>query len=58
MMPDLGDYAATVLGAWGATLLALAGLLALTLVQSRRVARALTEAEARVAQAKAAGAKA
>lgn len=58
MMPDLGDYAATVLGAWGATLLALAGLLALTLVQSRRVARALAGAETRLAQAKAAGAKA
>lgn len=54
MMPDLGDYTVTVLGAWGATLLAMAGLLALSLMQSRRVSRALSEAEARALAAKAA----
>ena len=47
MMPDLGTYAGTVLGAYGAALLLLVGLVALTVWQGRRVKRALEEVEAR-----------
>lgn len=45
MMPDLGKYAATVLGAYGATILLLLGLVALTWAQSRRARARLEEAE-------------
>jgi heme exporter protein D len=44
-MPDLGKYAATVLGAYGVTILLLLGLVALTWVQSRRARARLEEAE-------------
>ena len=47
MMPDLGKYAATVLMAYGATLVLLAGLVWLSVWQGRRMARRLAEAEAR-----------
>ncbi len=47
MMPDLGKYAVTVLGAYGAALALLVALVALTLWQGRRVRRALEEIEAR-----------
>jgi heme exporter protein D len=47
MMPDLGKYAATVLGAYGAGLALLVGLVALTLWQGARVKRALEAVEAR-----------
>ena len=47
MMPDLGKYAGTVLGAYGAALLLLALLVAVTLWQGRRVKRALEVVEAR-----------
>ena len=48
MMPDLGKYAGTVLGAYGAALVLLVALVALTIWQGRRVKRALEEIEARV----------
>ncbi len=47
MMPDLGKYAGTVLGAYGAALVLLVALLVLTIWQGRRVKRALEEIEAR-----------
>lgn len=47
MMPDLGKYAAAVLGAYAGSLLLLAGLVGATLWKGRRVRRALDEAEAR-----------
>ena len=47
MMPDLGKYAGTVLGAYGAALLLLVALVALTIWQGRRVKRSLEEVEAR-----------
>jgi heme exporter protein D len=46
-MPELGKYAATVLSAYGISLTLLAGLVVLSLVQSRRSKRRLDEAEAR-----------
>jgi len=51
MMPDLGTYAAWVLGAYAVTLGALAGITALSLVRAARVRRALAEVEARRARA-------
>jgi heme exporter protein D len=50
MMPELGKYAVTVLSAWGVTLVLLAGLIGLTLWQSRRVRRALDAQERKVAR--------
>ncbi len=47
MMPDLGKYTAEVLLAYGATGLLLAALLIGSVLQSRRVKRALDQAEAR-----------
>ncbi len=47
MIPDLGKYAGTVLGAYGAALALLVALVALTLWQGARVKRALEEIEAR-----------
>ncbi|MEM1267305.1 MAG: heme exporter protein CcmD [Pseudomonadota bacterium] len=47
MMPDLGPYAATVVGAYAATALCLGGLVAVTLWRSARVKRALRQAERR-----------
>lgn len=48
MMPDLGKYAGTVLGAYGAGLLLLLLLVAVSLWQGRRVKRALEQLEKRV----------
>ncbi|WP_112309015.1 heme exporter protein CcmD [Pseudogemmobacter bohemicus] len=48
-MPDLGNYAFAVLAAWGATLVLMGFLLALTLVQARRARYALALAEERIA---------
>ena len=48
MMPDLGKYADTVLGAYGAGLLLLVLLVAVTLWQGRRMKRRLEQLEARV----------
>ncbi|WP_136684564.1 heme exporter protein CcmD [Falsirhodobacter xinxiangensis] len=47
MMPDLGKYAGTVLGAYAVSILLIAGLVALSLWQSARTRRALDEVEAR-----------
>jgi heme exporter protein D len=48
MMPDLGKYAVTVLGAWGATLGLLAALIAVTLWRGAKVKRALRAQEKRM----------
>ena len=46
-MPDLGKYADTVLEAYGAALLLLVALVAVTLWQGMRMKRALDAVEAR-----------
>ncbi|TDL83701.1 heme exporter protein CcmD [Palleronia sediminis] len=46
-MPDLGKYAAEVLGAYASTAILLAALVVLTWRRSARVRRALERAEAR-----------
>jgi len=48
MMPELGKYTVTILGAWGATLLLLAVLVAMTLIRGVRVKRALRAQEERM----------
>ncbi|MBD3679212.1 MAG: heme exporter protein CcmD [Rhodobacteraceae bacterium] len=48
MMPDLGKYAVTVLSAYGISFVLLAGIVAMTMIRSRRVKRELEEAEARL----------
>ena len=50
-MPDLGKYAAAVLGSYAATAVLLAALVALTLWRAARVRRALAEVEARQGKA-------
>ena len=47
-MPDLGKYAGTVLGAYGAGLALLVLLVAVSLWQGRRMKRALEQVEARM----------
>ena len=47
MMPELGKYAGEVLSAYGVSLLLLAGLVGLSVLRSRRVAKALREVEER-----------
>jgi len=47
MMPDLGKYAVTVLSSYGATLVLLAAIIALTLWRGARVRRQLNEIEER-----------
>lgn len=47
MMPDLGKYAGAVLTAYGAGLLPLVAIVALSLLRSVRVRRKLAAAEAR-----------
>jgi len=46
-MPELGKYAATVLSAYGVSLILLAGFVLLSMWQSRRIKRKLDDAEAR-----------
>ena len=46
-MPDLGKYAATVLGAYAAALVLLAAVVALTLWQGRQMKRVLEDVEKR-----------
>ena len=46
-MPDLGEYTFTVLFAYGGALLMLAAILILSVIQSVRVQRQLSEIEAR-----------
>lgn len=50
MMPDLGKYAAAVMGSYAATVFLLLGLVALTLWRGARVRRQLDEAEAQRGQ--------
>ena len=47
-MPELGKYATAVFSAWGLSLAALAVLIGLSWVQSRRARRNLEAAEARL----------
>lgn len=44
-MTDLGKYAGTVLGAWGATLVLISVLVVLSLLRARRVRRELAQLE-------------
>lgn len=46
-MPDLGKYAVEVLGAYGVTIVLLAGLIVATVAQYRRTRERLDEAEKR-----------
>lgn len=46
-MPDLGQYAVPVLSAYAGTIICLVALIAVSVLQARRVARRLTEVEAR-----------
>lgn len=46
-MPDLGQYAVTVLSAYGASLALILGLVALSLWQGARMKRRLDQIEAR-----------
>ena len=46
-MPELGKYGTAVLSAYAATIVLLAGLIALTWLRSRRVRAALEKAETR-----------
>ncbi|MCJ8139812.1 heme exporter protein CcmD [Falsirhodobacter halotolerans] len=48
MIPDLGKYAATVLGAYGLTFLLMGGLIGLSIWQAARMRRKLAEVERRV----------
>ena len=50
-MPELGKYAATVLSAYGISLALLAGIVVLSVAQSRRVRRKLEQAVARRVEA-------
>jgi heme exporter protein D len=47
-MPDLGKYAGAVLGSYAIGFVMIAGIIILSVWRSRRVKRALDEAEARV----------
>lgn len=44
MMPELGKYAGAVLSAYGLSLVLIAGIVAVSVVRARRVARALNAA--------------
>jgi len=46
-MPDLGTYAVEVSLAYGVSIALLVGVVALSVVQARRIKRALDEAETR-----------
>jgi heme exporter protein D len=48
MMPDLGKYSGAVLGSYAVALILIAGIIILSVWQSRRVKQALDDAEARV----------
>lgn len=47
MMPDLGNYAFSVLSAYGASIVLVAALIGVTWVQSRRAKARLSEIERR-----------
>lgn len=48
MMLDFGKYTVTILGSWGATLVLLAGVIAVTLIRGAKVKRALRAQEERM----------
>ncbi len=48
MMPELGKYAQAVLSSYGLSLLLLAGLVGISVIRARRVARDLRAVEERV----------
>ena len=48
MIPDLGKYASTVLSAYAISLLLLAGIVVLSVVQARRARRRMNEAAQRL----------
>ena len=50
MMPDLGKYQNEVLASYAVTILLLLGLLAISWIKGRRVAKALREIEERRAE--------
>lgn len=50
MMPDLGKYQAEVLASYAVTVVLLLGLLAISWIKGRRVAKALREVEERRAK--------
>lgn len=50
MMPELGKYAFAVLASYGASLVLLAGVVALSVWQGKRVKRQLAEVEARAGE--------
>ena len=50
-MPDLGAYAVEVSLSYAGSILLLSALLAVSVVQSKRAARALEEAESRIKDA-------
>jgi heme exporter protein D len=47
MIPELGKYATTVLGAYGVSILLIVGLTILSIARARRVRRDLAELETR-----------
>lgn len=47
-MPELGKYASAVLSSYGLSLVLLGGLVAISLIRSRRVERALRAVEDRI----------
>ncbi|WP_424934210.1 heme exporter protein CcmD [Amaricoccus macauensis] len=48
MIPDLGRYSITILGAYGITIALIGGLAAFSILRSKRVRQALDRAEAEV----------
>lgn len=47
MIPDLGKYATAVLGSYAASIVLILALVALSVVQGRRIKRQLAEVETR-----------
>ena len=47
MLPDLGKYAATVLAAYGTSIVLLVGLIVMSVTKGRRVRRQMQDVEAR-----------
>jgi len=50
MMPDLGKYQSEILASYAITLVLLLGLLAISWIKGRRIAKALREVEERRAK--------
>jgi heme exporter protein D len=47
MLPDLGKYAATVLAAYGTSIVLLVGLIVMSVTKGRRIRRQMQDVEAR-----------